>query len=161
MCAHGMWLSSGWLWGRQQQCWPSGSKPGVYVLGSAWSYHLPPGGVPSSCRLIERFVSAWYVYPLRGNQDTARWWTIVSWLSFLSLCIPSLLWLVTVWIYPLELQEGLGSWNLFPTKKKWGLWKGFGIRKILLGFNFGHWLLSKSDMGRSLISAVCGTLPPW
>ena len=36
------------------------------------------------------------------------------------LCIPSLPWLATLRICPLELREGHGGWSLFPTNKKQG-----------------------------------------
>ena len=32
------------------------------------------------------------------------------WLLLLCFCIPSLPWLATVWVYPLELREGQGGW---------------------------------------------------
>ena len=44
---------------------------------------------------------------------------IVSGLLFSCLCVPSLPWLATVPICPLELREGHGSWDLFPINKKW------------------------------------------
>ena len=46
--------------------------------------------------------------------------TIFSWLPHPCLCIPSLPWLATVGICPLELREGHGGWSLSPTNKKWG-----------------------------------------
>ena len=44
--------------------------------------------------------------------------TIVSWLFLPCLCIPSLLWLATVWTCPLELRESHGDWSLFTTNKE-------------------------------------------
>ena len=63
---------------------------------------------------------------------------IVSWLFLLCFCIPSPLWLASIWICPLELREGLGGWSLFPANRKWETQKGFVPRRaparVLLGF---------------------------
>ena len=77
------------------------------------------------------------MYPLRQNQDVPQGCTIVSRLPLPCLCIPSLPWLATVWICPLELREGHGGWSLFPTNKKWGTRTGFHAQephRVLLGF---------------------------
>ena len=66
--------------------------------------------------------------------------TIVSWLLLPCLCIPSLLWLATVWICPLGLREGHGGWSLFPTNKERQTWKSFHAQepqRVLLGFHPG------------------------
>ena len=58
--------------------------------------------------------------------------------------IPSLLWLATVWTFPLGLREGHGSWSLYLTKKKRGTEKGFRGQEphsLLLNFNNTNYLL--------------------
>ena len=46
----------------------------------------------------------------RAGTRTLPQRVIVSWLLLLGLLIPSLLWLATVWIFPLKLREGHGGW---------------------------------------------------
>ena len=45
-----------------------------------------------------------------GTRTLPQGCTVVSWLFLSCLCIPSLLWLATVWTCPWELREGHGGW---------------------------------------------------
>ena len=75
--------------------------------------------------------------PWGGTRTLPQGCSIVSWLLLPYLLIPSLPWLATVWICPLELREGQGGWSLFPTNKKQETQKGFRAQeghKVLLGF---------------------------
>ena len=47
----------------------------------------------------------------RGGTRALPQRVIVSWLLLPGLFIPSLLWLATVWIFPLILREGHGGWT--------------------------------------------------
>ena len=53
------------------------------------------------------------MYPLRWIHiyNLPQGCTIVSWLLLSCLCVPSLPWLATVHICPLELREGPGGWR--------------------------------------------------
>ena len=63
---------------------------------------------------------------LGGTRTLPQGCTIVSWLFLLCFCIPSLPWLATVWICPLELREGQGVWmKPICYKQETGMWKGF------------------------------------
>ena len=48
--------------------------------------------------------------PWGGTRPLHSGSAFVSWLFLPCLCIPSLPWLVTIWICPLELMEGQGGW---------------------------------------------------
>ena len=76
--------------------------------------------------------------PWGGTRTLPQGCAIVSWLLLPCLCIPSLPWLATVWICPLELRKCHGGWSLFPTSKEWGTQKGFRaqeIHRVLLDFS--------------------------
>ena len=91
--------------------------------------------------------------PWRGTRTLTRGCTIVSWEFLPGLCIPSLPWLTTVWIYPLELREGPGVWGLFSKNKKWETWKGLcpGARRAQIDFTSalcylcGHFIWNSVD----------------
>ena len=55
--------------------------------------------------------------PWGGTRTLPQGCTVVSGLLFLWPCIPSLPWLVSAGICPLELRQGHGAWNLYPTNK--------------------------------------------
>ena len=74
---------------------------------------------------------------------------IVSWLFLLCFCIPSLPWLATVPICPVELRKGQGGLSLFPSNKKrrWGIGWGSGhgknlyqegLHRVLLYFSIAY-----------------------
>ena len=63
--------------------------------------------------------------PWRGIRALLFCCIIVPWLLFLCLCMLSLPWLDTVWVFSLELREGLGDWSPFPSDKKKGTWRSF------------------------------------
>ena len=76
--------------------------------------------------------------PWGGTRTLPQGCTVVSWLLLSCLCFPSLPWLATVRICPLELREGHGGWTLLPPNKKWGTLKGFHAQephRVLLGFS--------------------------
>ena len=73
-----------------------------------------PGGW-GSCIKTERYI---VMYIPWGGTLLLHCTTV--WLLFFCFCIPSLSWLVTFWICPLKLREGLGGWNFFPTKTRKG-----------------------------------------
>ena len=75
------------------------------------------------------------MYTWGGTRTLPQGCTIVSWLLLPCLCIPSLPWLATVQICPLELREGPGVWGLFPRN---GGQKGFCAQephRVLLSFS--------------------------
>ena len=55
--------------------------------------------------------------PWGGTRTLPQGCTVVSGLLFLWPCIPSLPWLVSAGICPLELRQGHGGWSLYPTNK--------------------------------------------
>ena len=85
------------------------------------SSHLPFVGGFSSAEGLKGI--AMYI-PWGGTWTLPQGCTIVSWLLLPGLCIPSLLWLATVWACPWELREGHWTWSLLPKYKKWGTQKG-------------------------------------
>ena len=119
-------LLIGWWWGNRAVLQESCAQPGVTIL--------PLGGGLSSCRTQRCIVM--YI-PWEGTRILLYRGTTVSWLLLLCFCIPSLPWLATVWICPLELREGLGGCSPFPTNKKRGLGKDLyhgEPHRVLLGF---------------------------
>ena len=50
------------------------------------------------------------IVPLLFNTLSRFVVTIIFWLLFLCFCIPTLIWLTTIWICPLEFREGQGDW---------------------------------------------------
>ena len=94
---------------------------------------------------MDRVWAWWVTVPGVTNSWTgfSQWAHIVSWLLLLCFCIPSLPWLATVWICPLELREGLGGWSLFPTNKKWGTQRGYVPRRAPQRFQLGFRFLKK------------------
>ena len=87
--------------------------------------------------------------PWSGTRTQPQGRTIVSWLLLPCLCIPSLPWLATVQICPLELREGHGGWSLFPTRNR-GTWKGFCAQeplRVLLSFMSRSWSVNKEEWG--------------
>ena len=112
-------LLIGWWWGNR------GSTSSTFWLQPIWGLlacgqhtvnflHLLEVSVPA-----EQLRDIFMCIPWVGTRTRSQNCTIVSWL-FPCLCIPSLPWLATVWTCPLELREGHGGWNLFPTNKKLG-----------------------------------------
>lgn len=101
-------------------CWGQGSTPGI--LHSAWSYCPPLGGGLRSCR------TQWYV---SGVMYTPWWRTSIRsplqpccFLTIFPLFLLSLILLISNWICPLELREGLEGWKPFSYKHKQRTWKG-------------------------------------
>ena len=58
--------------------------------------------------------------PWGGSRTLHGGFAFVSWLFLPCLYIPSLPWLVTIWICPLELMEGQGGW-MQPVSYKQGM----------------------------------------
>ena len=58
------------------------------------------------------------VLQLQLQHQFFQWVFRIPWLFLPCLCIPSLLWVATIWICSLELREGHGDWSLFPTNRK-------------------------------------------
>ena len=113
-----------WLVVRQQSC-------ASEILSSVWSYHPPPGW---GLKDVVMHIS------LSRNQDSGGCTNL--WL-FLCFCIPSLPWLTTVWIYPLELREGQGCW-MKPISYRQEMENTEQIstpepNRVLLSFNLGNW----------------------
>ena len=74
----------------------------------------------------EEFKDIVMYIPWGGTRILPHDCTIVSWLLLPCCCIPSLSWLTTVWIHPLELREGQGDWmRPISYKQETGTWKGF------------------------------------
>ena len=84
--------------------------------------------------------------PWGGTRTLPQGCTIVPWLLLPCLWVPSLPWLATVRICPLELREGHGGWSLIPTNKKRGTQKDFRAQEP-------HRVL--------LISIACPKVRPW
>ena len=97
------------------------------------SLKLPSSSWVVALVLIEELRDIVMYIPWGGTRTLIYSCTIVSWLFFFCFCIPSLPWLVTAWICPLELREGLGDWNLFSTNNKWGTWKCFCTQEFSTG----------------------------
>ena len=96
--------------------------------------HLPFVGGFSSAEELKDIIMC---IPWGGTRTLPQGCTIVSWLLLPCHCIPSLPWLATVWMCPLELRDGHGGWKLFPTNKKQRTQKGFHAQerhRVLLGF---------------------------
>ena len=99
LCAN--FLLIGWWWGNRVVFQESCAQPEVTIL------HL--GGGLSSCRRTQRYC---YVYPSRSNQDYCILIAPPLFLHF-----PPF----PVWICPLELREGQGSWmKLISYKQETG-----------------------------------------
>ena len=77
------------------------------LLWNEECWHLPFVGREHAP--LWRAKGYFYMYPLRQTRTLPGACTIVSSLLLSCLCIPSLLWLATVWICPLELREGQGG----------------------------------------------------
>ena len=89
---------------------------------SSSSQHLPFAGVFSSAEELKDTVTC---VPWGGTQIPSQSCNIASCLLHPCFCILSLTWFTPAWTCVLELREGPGDWNLFPTNKKWGTQKGF------------------------------------
>ena len=127
-------LLIGWWWGSRVVLQESCAQPEVAIL------HL--GGGFSSAEELKDIVI--YI-PWGGTRTLPRGCTIVSWLLLPCFCIPSLPWLATVWICPLELREGQGGWmKPISYKQEAGDTerKAFvpgGPHRVLLGFSSLPW----------------------
>ena len=64
---------------------------------------------PWFCRELRDMYQMVMHIPSGGTRTLPHYCSIVSWLPFLCFCIPSVLLLVTVWIFPLELRESPGG----------------------------------------------------
>ena len=134
-----VWPSSDWLVVRWQ-----GGVLGISIsllvptnLGSRflrppWIYHPPDlGGSLVPVEDLKRPVSDSYVYSLRRKLHPAPWLhycfltAFPLFLHFLSPLISNYL--------NLPFGTQWGGWNLFPTNKKWGAWKGFWTWEIPTG----------------------------
>ena len=87
-----------WWWANRLVFQGSCAQPGVTIL------HLR-GGPRSAEELKDIVVLIFWV----GTRTLPQGCTTI-WLFLLCLYISSLPWLVTVWIYPLELREDQGGW---------------------------------------------------
>ena len=111
------------------------------LLWNVECWHLPFIGVFRSVRSSKIMLC---VSP-KAEPGPCRSYTLVSWLPFSCLCIPSLPWLATIWIHSLEIQEGHRGWILFPayngfypTNRKRGTRKGFHAQephRVLFNFS--------------------------
>ena len=77
--------------------------------------------------------------PWGGTRTLPQGCISISWLFLCCFCIPSLLWLATVWTCPLELREGHGGWmKPISYKQEMGDTERLCTResyRVLLGFN--------------------------
>ena len=112
------------------------------VLGISPKLPSSPWGERSFCRRTHCQI---VVYSFAEEPGPSPGCTYISWLPFLCFCIPSLPYLVTVWIYPSELRDGLGGWNLFF------LWKSNGIQ----GKCFVCWRTPQRPAQRHLLRPCC------
>ena len=104
---------------------PSGScQSGIHVL--ALSLTLPPstgmGSLVPGAELRRMYQIAVH---MPQEEPGPRPISTLLFLDAFPLFLHSLTPLIRNWICPLELREGLGGWNLFPTSKIWGIEKGF------------------------------------
>ena len=120
-----------WLWGNRGVLQESCAQPEVTIL------HL--GGGPSSAKELKDTVKCISWVEIR---TLPRGCTII-WLLLLCFRIPSLPWSAIVWICPLGLRKGQGSW-MKPTSYKQETENIEWIHtpephRILLSFNSGNW----------------------
>ena len=94
------------------------------------------------------------------DQGVSRAWTLLIWSHVVSslVYIFSLAWLATLWNCPLELREGHGFWNLFPTSKNQGTQKGFHAQElhgVLLSYMRSWFLKRGSQRDRKVWESRC------
>ena len=144
-CAQNPWLLDGFggeavigkIWGGAARCVAFFSLVGGEVTGRArnlaFSLKLLSSTWMGALVPAEELKDTVMYIPWGGTRTLPQDCTIVSWLLFPCSCIPSLPWLATVWICPLELREGQGGWRLFPANKKRGTQKWFVPRRATQG----------------------------
>ena len=117
----------GWWWAVfQESC----------VQSEVTIFHLGWG-----CSSIEEFKDIVMHISLSSNQDPV-WRLYQPLIVFFCFCIPSLPWLVIVWIHPLEFREGQGCW-MKPISYRQEMENTEQIctpepHRVLLSFNLGN-----------------------
>ena len=121
------WLNGHWVWVNSRSWWWTG-RPGV----------LQSMASQSRTWLSNWTELNWTDIPWAGTRTLLYSHTILSELLLLCFCIIFLPWLVTVWICPLVLREGLEAEAFFLQIRNWGHKKDLylgGSHRVSISFN--------------------------